>query len=168
MRPVLVAAALLLGLATSAGPATAHGASVTQQRDAGPYHVVFYTYDFITENETVRLAWNVTDAATGARVHVDDAKVEVTWTATSGRIASQRVTPLKQLLDGFVFEDFTTGPEGKANFVLPLPQAKVPFEQQVYPLSTSARNAPAKTPGFDGLAALAALALLAAAQRKSS
>jgi hypothetical protein len=108
-----------------------HGASRIMTQDVGAYHVTFYTFDEITLEETVRIAWNVTDATSRQRVHVDEPRIEVRRFNLQGALVNRTVEPLQQRSEGFLFADITMGPPGKVRFLLPLPGANASFEQIV-------------------------------------
>lgn len=126
MRAFAVLAALLL-----LPLAAAHGASVQVAKDEGPYHVIFNSFDFIQVGETVRVAWNVTDRATGQRVHLNQSEVYVAYKAANGTLVGRATVGLQQPVDGIVFGDVEMRTFGATNYTLPLPQGNVTFEQQV-------------------------------------
>jgi hypothetical protein len=150
---------LLLPIMVLLPGASAHGASVEMTADAGPYHVVFYTYDAITASEVVRLSWNVTDAASRERVHIADPRAEVRSVDAQGRLANRTEYALQQRVDGFLFTDVMVGPEGRMESELLLENGtSVPFSQPVFPASTAGRYDKG-TPGPAAALACAALAL---------
>lgn len=151
----------LLLLALAAPAVVAHGASLEAAKDEGSYHVVFHTYEFLTEGEQARLAWNVTDRDDGARVHVDDPKVEVVTYDYAGAEVDRTTKALEQRVDGFLFADFTMGPEGRMTFTVPLPHGSVAFDTPIYPASTAGRNAPKNELPLPPALAFGALALAA-------
>lgn len=150
----LLAALLLAGLAPLA---LAHGLETLTEKDAGPYHVRFIHYAYVTEGEQVRFAWNVTEKASGQAVRIENASVQHRSYDTRGQLVSQATIPLRQIAPGFVFADFTIGKEGRAVFALPLPQGQgVEFDQEVLPGSTGGQpSTPQGTPLPAGLALLA-------------
>jgi hypothetical protein len=173
----LLALAALMALP---GMAQAHGQSIEVAADAGPYHVIFYTFDAISEHEAIRFAWNVTDPHTGERVHQGSASLTALFYDPQGKLVnqtqrpptdqrSQAATNLVEQTAGFLYTDVTMGGPGKVSWELHLANGtEARFENAIYPgtILGAPGPPPAKTPGFGALVCLASFALAHTLRRR--
>lgn len=132
----------LVALLVFAPLAAAHGQSIEVAQDVGRYHVIFYTYDTLSAFESVRLAWNVTDAVSQQRVEVPNATLTKRDYDNAGKLVNATTLPLQQRATGFLFADVRMGPEGRATYDVSLPpdapRASAQFANCVYPATTPA------------------------------
>jgi len=151
-RKTLQGLAALGSLALLLAPtALAHGNLITPSKDVGPYHVIFYTSDYVTEGELQRLGWNVSDRGTGARVALEHPQAVLRFFDAKGAAVLNKTVDLEQPVEGIVLYDVTMGPPGRANYTLLLPNgSQASFEQPVIALGAPPPTpARATTPWFD-------------------
>lgn len=162
------AAALALALLAVAGLAAGHGASSEAVKEVGPYKVTYFGYDYTTEGELIRAAWRVERAASGERVPMAEAVLNVTVLDARGAVVAAYDKDLIETGSGFVYADLVTGARGVLRFRVPLPQGNATFDQAVCNVDAQGQLAcgVAQARGSPGAGAgLAALALALAALR---
>jgi hypothetical protein len=142
-----------------------HGATITESKDVGPYHVMFFGYDLIQEGEQVRVGWNVTDRATGERVPLEGPVLHVSFRDTSGKLVKATNVSVEQPVPGIVFADVTMLKFGSATYTLPLPEGgNVSFEQPICRFDDAGIiHCPNDAKGSPGLGEFGAAAALGAA-----
>lgn len=162
MRPLLALTALTL----LAGAAAGHGATNQLVRQFGPFDVTFHGYEYTTPAESIRVAFTVARNATGERVDIAAATLNVTMLDVRGGEVAAFDRDLVQTTVGFAYTDLLTAGRGLIRLRVTLPEGQVAsFDQVVCDIDDQGQLAcgiaPGGVPALPGVVALLALAAAA-------